>query len=58
MFSSCLADDLNTDLGRSSWYVSEKFPLIFSRTSQDRAVGACSTEQGAATDCFDGPLYK
>jgi hypothetical protein len=58
MLSSCLADDLNTDLGRSSWSVSEKSALIFSRTSRDRAVGACCTEQGAAMDSFVGPLYK
>jgi hypothetical protein len=58
MLSSCLADDLNTDLGRSSWSVSEKSALIFSRTSRDRAVGACCTEQGDAMDSFGEPLYK
>jgi hypothetical protein len=56
MLSSCLAYDLNPDLGRNTWSVSEKSTSIFSRTSQDRAVGACCTEQGAATDRFDDPL--
>jgi hypothetical protein len=56
--SSYLADDLNSDLGRSAWSVSKKCASIFSRTSWDRAVGACCTEQGAATDRFGGPLYK
>jgi hypothetical protein len=55
MLSSRLADDLNSDLGRSAWSVSEKSTSIFSRTSRDRAVGACCTEQGAATDRFGGP---
>jgi hypothetical protein len=54
MLSSCLADDLNSDLGRSAWPVSEKSASIFSRTSRDRAVGVGCTEQGAATDGFDG----
>jgi hypothetical protein len=58
MLSSCLAEDLNSDLGRSTGSVSEKSALIFSRTSRDRTVGVCCTEQGAATDSFDGPLYK
>jgi hypothetical protein len=58
MLSSCLADDLNSILGRSAWSVSEKSSSIFSRTSWDRAVGVCCTEQGAAMDRFDGPLYK
>jgi hypothetical protein len=58
MLSSCLADDLNSALGRSAWSVSEKSALIFSRTSRDRAVGARCMEQGAATDRFSGPLYK
>jgi hypothetical protein len=48
MLSSCLANDLNSDLGRNTWSVSEKSALIFSQTSWDRAVGACCTEQGAA----------
>jgi hypothetical protein len=55
MLSSHLAYDLNSDLGRSTWSVSEKSASIFSQTSQDRAIGACSTEQGAATDRFSGP---
>jgi hypothetical protein len=55
MLSSCLAYDLNPDLGRNTWSVSEKSASIFSRTSRDRAVGACCTEQGAATDRFSGP---
>jgi hypothetical protein len=58
MLSSRLADDLNSDLGRSAWSVSEKSASIFSRTSRDRAVGACCTEQVAATNRFGGPLYK
>jgi hypothetical protein len=58
MLSSCLDDDLNSDLGRSTWSVSEKSALIFSRTSRNRAVGAFCTEQGAAMDRFGGPLYK
>jgi hypothetical protein len=58
MLSSCLTDDLNSDLGCSMWSVSEKSALIFSRTSRDRAVGACCTEEGAAMDSFSGPLYK
>jgi hypothetical protein len=58
MLSSRLADDLNSDLDHSTWSVSEKSALIFSRTSRDKAVGACCTEQGAATDSFGGPLYK
>jgi hypothetical protein len=41
-----LADDLNTNLACSSWSVSEKSALIFSRTSRDRVVGACCTKQG------------
>jgi hypothetical protein len=56
--SSYLVDDLNSDLGRSTWSVSEKSALIFSRTSRDRVVVVCCTEQGAATDRFGGPLYK
>jgi hypothetical protein len=55
MLSSRLADDLNSDLGRSALPVTEKSASIFSRTSRDRAVGACCTEQGAATDRFGGP---
>jgi hypothetical protein len=58
MLSSCLANDLNFSLGRSTSSVGEKSALIFSGTSWDRAVGACCTEQGAATDRFGGPLYK
>jgi hypothetical protein len=58
MLSSCLFDDLNSGLGRSTWSVGEKSTLIFSLTSRDIAVGACCTEQGAATDRFGGPLYK
>jgi hypothetical protein len=45
MLSSCLSYDLNPDLGRNTWSVSEKSASIFSRTSRDRAVGACCTEQ-------------
>jgi hypothetical protein len=45
MLSSHLAGDLNSDLGRSTWSVSEKFASIFSRTSRDRVVGACCMEQ-------------
>jgi hypothetical protein len=58
MLSSRLAADLNSDLGRETWSVSEKSALIFSRTSRDRDIGACCTEQGAATDRFGGTLYK
>jgi hypothetical protein len=58
MLSSYLTDDLNSDLGHSTWSVSEKSALIFLRTSRDRAVGAHCTEQGAATNRFGGPLYK
>jgi hypothetical protein len=58
MLSSCLADDLNSGLGRSAWCVGEKSALIFSLTSRDKAVGACCTEQGAVTDRLGGPLYK
>jgi hypothetical protein len=58
MLSSCLAEDLNSGLGRSTWSIGEKAALIFSLTSRDRAVGACCTEQGAATDRLGGPLYK
>jgi hypothetical protein len=32
--------------------------LILSLTSRDKAVGACCTEQGAATDRLGGPRYK
>jgi hypothetical protein len=39
MLSSRLPYDLNSDLGRSTWSVSEKSASIFSRTSRDRAVG-------------------
>jgi hypothetical protein len=55
MLSACLAYDLYPDLGRNTWSVSEKSASVFSRTSRDRAVGVCCTEQGAATDRFDGP---
>jgi hypothetical protein len=58
MLSSCLADDLNSGLGRSAWSVGEKSALNFSLTSRDKAVGACCTEQGAATDRLGGSLYK
>jgi hypothetical protein len=58
MLSSRLADDLNSDIGCSTWSISEKSALIFSRTSRDKAVGVCCTEEGAATDSFGGPLYK
>jgi hypothetical protein len=58
MLSSCSADELNSGLGRGTWSVGEKSALIFSLTSQDRAVGACCTEQEAATDRLGGPLYK
>jgi hypothetical protein len=58
MLSSRLVDDLNSDLGRSAWSVSEKSASIFSQTSRDRAVKACCTEQGAATDRFGGPLIN
>jgi hypothetical protein len=58
MLSSRLAYDLNSDLGRNTWSVSEKSSSIFSRTSWDRAVGACCTEQGAAMDRFGGPLIN
>jgi hypothetical protein len=56
MLSSCLAYDVNPNLGRDTWSVSEKSASIFSRTSRDRAVGVCCTEQGAATDRFGAPL--
>jgi hypothetical protein len=55
MLSSRLVDDLNSDLGRSDWSVSEKSTSIFTQTSRDRAIGACCTEQGATTDRFSGP---
>jgi hypothetical protein len=55
MLSSRLAYDLNSDLGCSTSFVSEKSASIFSRTSRDRTVGACCTEQGATTDRFGGP---
>jgi hypothetical protein len=58
MLSSRLADDLNSGLGRGAWFVGEKSTLIFSLTSRDKAVGACCTEQGAATDRLGGPPYK
>jgi hypothetical protein len=55
MLSSRWDDNLNSDLGHGAWSVSEKSASIFSRTFRDRAVGACCTEQGAATDRFGGP---
>jgi hypothetical protein len=58
MLPSCLADDLNSDLGRSRSLFGEKSALIFSRTSRDRAVGVYCTMKGAATDRFGGPPYK
>jgi hypothetical protein len=58
MLSSCLAYDLNLNLGRNTWPISEKSASIFSRTPQDRAVGACCTKQGAAMGRFGGPPYK
>jgi hypothetical protein len=58
MLSSCLADDLNSGLGCSTWSVGKKSALIFSLTSRDRVVGVCCMEQGAATGRFGGPLYK
>jgi hypothetical protein len=58
MLSSCLADDLNSGLGRGAWSVGEKSALIFSLTSRNKVVGACCTEQGATTDRLSGPRYK
>jgi hypothetical protein len=58
MLSSRLADNLNSDLGRSTWSVSKKICLNLLANFLDKAVGACCTEQGAATDSFGGPLYK
>jgi hypothetical protein len=58
MLSSRLVDDLNSDLGRSTWSVSEKSALIFSRTSGDKAVEALRMVQGTATDKFGRPPYK
>jgi hypothetical protein len=58
MLSSYLAGDLNSGLGHSALSVGEKSALIFSLTARDKAVGACCTEQGAATDRLGGPLYK
>jgi hypothetical protein len=55
MLSSCLADDLTSDFGRSRSLFSEKSALIFSRTFRDRAVGAYCMVEGAATDRFGGP---
>jgi hypothetical protein len=55
MLSSYLADDLNSDLGRSCSLFSEESALIFSRTSRDRAVEAYCTVEGTATDRFGGP---
>jgi hypothetical protein len=56
MLSSRLVYDLKSDLGRSTWSVSEKSASIFSRTSRDRSVGACCMEEGAAIDRFGAPL--
>jgi hypothetical protein len=58
MLSSCLADDLNSGLDHGAWSVGEKSALIFLLTSQNKAVGACCTEQGAPTDRLGGPRYK
>jgi hypothetical protein len=58
MLSSYLADDLNSGLGRGAWSVRKKSALIFLLTSRNKAVGACCTEQGAATDRLGGPRYK
>jgi hypothetical protein len=58
MLSSFLADDLNLGLGRGAWSVGEKSALIFSLSSRNKAIGACCTEQGAATDRLSGPRYK
>jgi hypothetical protein len=43
MLSSCLADDLNSGLGRGAWSVGERSALIFSLTSRNKAVEACCT---------------
>jgi hypothetical protein len=51
MLSYCLADDLNSDLGRSCSQLA-KNP---SRTSRNRAVEACCTAEGTATGRFGGP---
>jgi hypothetical protein len=50
-----LANDLNSDLGRSFGLFRENSSLIFSRISRDRAVEAHCTVEGAATDRFGGP---
>jgi hypothetical protein len=55
MLSSRLANDLNSDLGHSTWSVSEKSALIFSRTSRDRAIEVLCTVQGTTMDRFGGP---
>jgi hypothetical protein len=55
---SFLANDLNSDLGRSCDLFHEESALIFSRTSRDRAVEAYYMVEGTATDRFGGPPYK
>jgi hypothetical protein len=50
-----LANDLNSDLGRSCGLFREKSALIFLRTSRDRAVEAHCPVEGTAMDRFGGP---
>jgi hypothetical protein len=50
-----LANDLNSDLGRSFGLFRENSALIFSRISRDRAIEAHCTVEGASTDRFGGP---
>jgi hypothetical protein len=50
-----LANNLNSDLGRSCGLFSEESALIFSCASQDRAIEAYCTVEGTATDRFGGP---
>jgi hypothetical protein len=50
-----LANDLNSNLGRSFGLFRENSALIFLRVSQDTAVEAHCTVEGAATDRFGGP---
>jgi hypothetical protein len=48
MLSSCLADDLNSSLGRSTWSVGEKSALMLEMTSRRYLPAAAACGGGAA----------
>jgi hypothetical protein len=55
MLVCCLANDLNSGLRLWLYAINNESAVIFSRTSRNRAVGACCTAKGPATGKSCGP---